>query len=124
MRDDEVMTSNPIDEYLDALDAPARTTLAVLRAMLRELLPGADETLAYGVPAFAIDGKPIAGFAAFTRHLSYFPHSGEVVERLADELTGYATSKGTVKFDRDEPLPRPLVERLVRARLEELGASR
>jgi uncharacterized protein YdhG (YjbR/CyaY superfamily) len=111
---------NPIDEYLSALDEPAASTLAALRATLRELLPDADEALAYGVPAFNVGGKPVAGFAAFKGHLSYFPHSGDVIDHLADELTDYATSKGTLRFPLDQPLPKPLVERLVRARIAEL----
>lgn len=113
---------DPIDDYLAALDEPARSTLGSLRSTLRELLPDAEEALAYGVPAFKVRGKPVAGFAAFKQHLSYFPHSGDVLTRLSDELGGYATSKGTLRFPVDEPLPTTLVERLVRARLDELAA--
>ena len=112
---------NPIDDYIASLDEPAASTLAALRATLRDLLPDAEEALAYGVPAIKLAGKPVAGFAAFKGHLSYFPHRGDVLARLSDELDGYATSKGTLKFPLDTPLPKALVERLVRARLDELG---
>jgi uncharacterized protein YdhG (YjbR/CyaY superfamily) len=115
------MPENPIDDYLEALDEPTRSTLRALRATLRDLLPHAEECLAYGAPAFKVDGKTIAGFAAYKHHLSYLPHSGSVLASLGDELAGYATSKGALKFAVDTPLPRSLVEKLVAARLRELG---
>lgn len=109
-----------VDDYLAGLDDDRRAALQDLRATLRDLLPGADEGLSYGVPVFRIDGRPVAGYSAAARHLSYLPHSGEITTALADELAGFATSKGAVKFTVDEPLPRALVERLVQARLGEL----
>ena len=59
------MTENPIDEYLAGVPEPHRATLTALRTTLRQLLPGADECVSYGMPCFKIDGKAIAGFAAF-----------------------------------------------------------
>ncbi|MCB2222539.1 MAG: DUF1801 domain-containing protein [Actinobacteria bacterium] len=115
------MPAHEIDAYLAGLDEPKRSTLEALRSTLREVLPDAEEGLSYGVPAFRVDGVPIAGFAAFKAHLSYFPHSGAVVEELADDLGGYVTSKGALRFAVDEPLPRALVQRLVAARLRRLG---
>lgn len=117
------MTTNPVDEYLGALDEPSQSTLRELRATILDLVPDAEQGLAYGVPAFRVDGRVVAGFAAFKHHLSYFPHSGDVLEQLGDAVAGYATSKGTLKFDPDEPLPRPLVEQLVRARLREIAQA-
>ena len=67
--------------------------------------------------------EPVAGYASFTRHCSYFPHSGAVLTELADDLEGYRWSKGTLQFPIDEPLPEPLVRRLVEARLAELDRS-
>jgi uncharacterized protein YdhG (YjbR/CyaY superfamily) len=115
------MPENPIDDYLEALDEPKRSTLRALRATLHDLLPHAEEGLAYGAPAFKVDGKTIAGFAAYEHHLSYLPHSGSVLASLGDEVADYATSKGALKFAVDTPLPRSLVEKLVTARLRELG---
>jgi uncharacterized protein YdhG (YjbR/CyaY superfamily) len=115
---------NEIDAYLAGLDDPARSTLEEVRRRILAVIPGAEEGLSYGVPAFRVGGKPVAGFAAATQHLSYFPHSGSVVAMLAGDLAGYGTSKGTVRFPLDEPLPACLVERLVGARLEELGIRR
>ena len=110
-----------VDEYLDSTPEPHRTTLLKLRATLREVLPDAEERLSYGVPAFAVGGVAIAGYAAAKNHCSYFPHSGAVLDAMPDELEGYDWAKGTLRFPADAPLPRSLVERLVgeRVRLEE-----
>ena len=118
------MTANPIDEYLATVDEPHRATLTALRDTLRGLLPGAEECISYGMPCFKVDGKAIAGFAAFKRHCSYFPHSGGVVDmvkNLPDWCT--AASKGTLQFPVDRPLPKKLVAELVRLRHEELAAK-
>ena len=81
--------------------------------------PEADQGISYGVPAFKVRGKAIAGFAAFKNHLSYLPHSGSVFPQLHDELEGYTTSSGALRFGIDEPLPVPLVEKLIAVRLQQ-----
>jgi uncharacterized protein YdhG (YjbR/CyaY superfamily) len=105
-----------VDEYLDGAPEPHRTTLKSLRATLREVLPEASEGLSYGVPAFMIEGKPVAGYAYSKNHCSYFPHSGSILPAMADELTSYEWSKGTLRFPTDQPLPKALVASLVAAR--------
>jgi uncharacterized protein YdhG (YjbR/CyaY superfamily) len=75
------------------------------------------------VPAFRVQGKLVAGFAAAKAHLSYLPHSGSVLAELGDEVGAYETSKGALKFAVDSPLPKPLVAKLVAARLRELGLA-
>jgi uncharacterized protein YdhG (YjbR/CyaY superfamily) len=112
-----------VEEYLGAAPEPQRTTLLALRATLRELLPDADEALSYGMPAFVVGGKPVAGYAWAKRHCSYYPHSGAVLSELADELEGYDRSKGTLRFKIDQPLPRRLIVRLVEVRLAHLRSS-
>lgn len=106
--------------YLAGAPEPQRSTLLHLRNNIRRLLPKSVEELAYGVPAFKVDGKAVAGYAYFKNHCSYFPHSGSVLETLASELTGYTWSKGALKFPIDQSLPEELVEHLVAARLGEL----
>jgi uncharacterized protein YdhG (YjbR/CyaY superfamily) len=86
-----------------------------------EELPEADQGLSYGMPAFKVQGKTVAGFAAFKNHLSYLPHSGSVLSQLGDEIAGYGTSKGALRFEIDRPLPQALVRRLVRTRMRQLG---
>ena len=85
------------------------------------VLPEAGEGLAYGVPAFRLNGKLVAGFAAHTKHVNYLPHSGSVVGELGEVLAGYDTTKGSVKFPPGGSLPADVVRALVAARLAELG---
>jgi uncharacterized protein YdhG (YjbR/CyaY superfamily) len=115
------MSAEEIDAYLDAVPEPQRSTLVALRTSLRALLPHAEEGLAYGVPTFKVDGVGVAGFASYQRHCSYFPMSGGILAALADQLTGYTTSKGALKFPVDRPLPTPTVRTLVKSRLAEIA---
>lgn len=110
-----------VDEYLETAPEPHRSTLAELRATLRRILPEAEETISYGMPAFKMKGKAVAGYAYFKNHCSYFPHSGTVLPVLGDDLAGYEHSKGTLKFPVDQSLPETLVQRLVQVRLKQLG---
>lgn len=110
-----------VDEYLDAAPQPQQATLRTLREMLREILPDATECISYGVPAFKVGGKAVAGYAHAKRHCSYFPHSGSVLTQLEEELAGFDWSKGTLRFGVDDPLPRDLVGRLVELRIAQPG---
>jgi uncharacterized protein YdhG (YjbR/CyaY superfamily) len=110
-----------VDEYLAALDEPKRGTLERLRETILEIVPEAEQCIAYGMPAVRLDGKVVAGFAAFKNHLSYFPHSGSVLPELAADLVGYVASKGTLQFSVDKPLPKALVTKLIAVRRRQLG---
>ena len=114
------MADDPIDAYLAKVPQPHRRTLTALRKTLRNLLPRADEGISYGMPCFEVDGKGVAGFAAFKGHCSYFPMSGSVLTVLKKDLARYKVSKGGFRFAADEPLPPALVKKLVKVRLEEL----
>ena len=111
------VSSDEIDQYLADLEEPKRSTLQRLRQTILEVVPEAEEGISYQVPAFRIDGKVIAGFAAFKNHLSYLPHSGSVFPSLRDEVAGYKTSTGALQFPVDSPLPKHLVEQLIRVRI-------
>ena len=117
--DNGAVSAQEIDQYLDALEEPKRTTLARLRQTILDVIPEAEQGISYGLPAFKVRGKTIAGFAAFKHHLSYLPHSGSVFPQLKDELKGYSTSSGALRFDIDQPLPVPLVEKLIAVRLQQ-----
>jgi len=114
-----MVSAEQIDQYLAGLDEPKRGTLALLRQRILDAAPDAEQGIAYGLPAFKVEGKMIAGFAAFKNHLSYLPHSGSVFPALADELSDYTFSAGALRFDVDRALPAPLVERLVQVRLRQ-----
>ena len=113
------MSAQEVDQYLDALEEPKRSTLARLRQTILEFIPEAEQGISYGSPAFKVRGKTIAGFAAFKNHLSYLPHSGSVFPQLTEELKGYPTSSGALRFDVDRALPAPLVEKLIAVRLQQ-----
>ena len=115
------MAQDEIDVYLAALDEPKRSTLEQLRTVILEVVPDAEQGLAYGAPAFKIGGRTVAGFAAYKNHLSYLPHSGSVLAELGDAVAGYETSKGSLKFAIDQPLSKGLVVMLIAARMRELG---
>jgi uncharacterized protein YdhG (YjbR/CyaY superfamily) len=109
-----------IDEYLAELDEPTRRALHELRQTIVSIVPDAEECISYGMPAFRKGGKIIAGFAAFKTHLSYLPHSGSVLEKLSDDLAGYRSTKGSLHFPIDRPLPKALVKKLIDVRLDEV----
>jgi uncharacterized protein YdhG (YjbR/CyaY superfamily) len=110
-----------VDAYLAALEEPKRGTLEALRRTILDIVPDAEQVISYRVPAFRVDGKTVAGFAAFKNHLSYLPFSGSVLPRLGDALAGYSGTKSALHFPVDEPLPKELVTKLIAARLEEIG---
>ena len=111
------MSREEIDAYLAGLEDPKRATLQQLRESILEVIPDAEQGISYGLPAFRLNGKVIAGFAAFKEHLSYLPHSGSVFPELRDELESFRTSSGALRFPIDAPLPKQLVEKLVRVRI-------
>jgi uncharacterized protein YdhG (YjbR/CyaY superfamily) len=113
------MSAAEIDEYLDGLDEPKRSTLSQLRRDIVAVVPDAEQCIAYAVPGFKVAGKTIAGFAAFKNHLSYLPHSGSVFPELAQELAGYQKSSGALRFPVDKPLAPDLVEKLIAVRLRQ-----
>jgi uncharacterized protein YdhG (YjbR/CyaY superfamily) len=114
------MAPQEIDSYLAALGEPERTTLEDLRRAILAVIPDAEQCISYGMPAFKVGGKTVAGFAAFKNHLSYLPHSGSVLQKLGDDLAGYQSTKGSLHFAAGEPLPRGLVKKLVNTRMREL----
>jgi uncharacterized protein YdhG (YjbR/CyaY superfamily) len=114
------MSTGEVDEYVAKLDEPRRTTLNQLRETILRVIPEAEQCISYGMPAFRMHGKVVAGFAAFKNHLSYLPHSGSVFPELQAELEGYTTSSGALRFPVDSPLPEELVRKLIEVRLRQV----
>lgn len=110
-----------VEEYLAALAPEQRKALEQLRRTIRAAAPEATEALYYRMPAFRHHGGALVAYAAFKDHCSLFPLSVRVIEAHAAELRDYRTSKGTIQFTPDRPLPAALVKRLVRARLAEVA---
>jgi len=110
-----------IDDYLANVTPDQKAALEKVRKAIRAAAPGTEECINYGVPAFRLGDKCVAGFGASAKHCSYYPMSGRVVTELAHDLTGYKTSKGSIQFPADKPLPAALVRKLVKARIAEIG---
>ena len=109
--------ANSVDEYLARVPEPARGTLKKTRALIRSVVPAeASEAISYGIPSFKYKGW-LVGYAAFANHCSFFP--GALPGKFANLLKRFPTSKGTIRFPVDKPLPAALVKKLVRARIAE-----
>lgn len=108
-----------VEGYLARVPEPARSTLMRIRAAIRSAVPPeTTEAISYGMPTFRYHGA-LVGFAAFSKHCSFFPMSVGVMEAFADDVKGFPTSKGTIRFPIDKPLPAALVKKLVKARIAE-----
>lgn len=110
-----------VDEYLAALPKEARATLEKIRKSVKAAAPKATEVISYQMPMYKQHGM-LVGFAAFKDHCSFFP-GAEPIATHKDELKGYETSKGTIRFPIGKPLPAALVKKLVKTRLAENEAA-
>ncbi len=111
-----------VDEYLASLDDDKRAALERLRGIIRAAAPRAEECISYQLPAFRLDGRMLVWFGAGTNHCAFYP--GGIVQPYASELKGFETSKGTVRFQPEHPLPATLVRKLVKARIAQNAARR
>jgi uncharacterized protein YdhG (YjbR/CyaY superfamily) len=106
-----------VNEYLAAVPEPARSTLKKVRTAIRSAAPAdATEVISYGMPMFRYKGT-LMGYAAFTKHCSLFLATSSFPEKFRKELSRYQTSKGTIRFPIDQPLPARLVKKIVKARV-------
>lgn len=113
-------THTAVDTYFASVPQPAREALSRIRATIRSVVPAeATEVISYSIPAFK-DKKVLAWYAAFSDHCSLFP-SASVIEAFRDDLAGFSTSKGTVQFPLDKPMPTALIKKLVKARVAAVG---
>jgi len=107
-----------IDEYLAGVSEDKRAALEKLRSAIRAAAPKAEECISYQIPAFR-QTRMLVGFGAAAKHCAFYLMSSSTVKAFKDELKGYDTSKGTIRFPADKPLPAVLVRKLVKARLAE-----
>ena len=115
MRTDRIPAT--IDEYIAYHPLPVQALLNEMRNAVREAAPGASERISYGMPAFSLNGI-IVYFAAYRNHIGFYPTASGVFA-FRDELSAYHTSKGTVHFSLDKPLPVTLIKEIVKFRVEE-----
>jgi uncharacterized protein YdhG (YjbR/CyaY superfamily) len=118
-RTEGISRAEDVDAYLAKVPEPARTTLEKLRETIRAVVPsGTTEGLSYGIPALHYKGALVA-YAAFMNHCSFFPMQASLIDEMEEELKGYRTSKGTLQFPLDKPLPASLVKKIVKKRIAE-----
>jgi uncharacterized protein YdhG (YjbR/CyaY superfamily) len=108
-----------VDEYLEGIPEPAQGTLKHIRKVIQSVAPKeATEVISYRIPMFKFRGM-LVGYAAFSKHCSLFPTGSGVIEKFAKELKNYKTSRGTIQFPSDKPLPDALIKKIVKARVAE-----
>jgi uncharacterized protein YdhG (YjbR/CyaY superfamily) len=111
-----------IDDYLAKVSLPERSELERIRQLVKEAVPDAKELISYGMPGFKYKGKYLIAFAEFKHHLSIFP-GASAVETLSDQLGDFKTSKGTVQFTLDHPLPDEIIHKMLQTRISEITKS-
>jgi len=113
-------SKNPktIDEYLAPLSDEKRAALEKLRKAIKSAAPEAEECISYQIPGFRLNGRLLVSFGAAANHCAFYPGKFPV-EDNKDELKAYETSKGTIRFPADRPLPATLVRKLVKSRIAE-----
>src|SRR5262245_13772733 len=104
-----------VDQYLAALDDDKRAALERLRKAIHGAAPGVEECISYGMPGFRLKGRMLVWFGAAKNHCSFFP--GGIVEEFSDQIKDFKTSKGTIRFQPDKPLPTGLVRKIVKVRM-------
>lgn len=114
------MPKSEIDAFFATVEEPKRSTLEEMRRRILEVVPDAEQTIKYGMPAFLKDGWCFVCIAPFKNHINWSPYSSKVFPLLVDELADYSVSKGSMQFAIDKPLPKVLVKKLIKVRLAQI----
>jgi len=111
-----------IDQYLAGVNADHRDALQKLRETIHTVAPTAEECISYGIPAFRLNGRSLVFFGAWANHCAFYPGSSNTWKKFRNELRNFQTSKGTLHFSPDKPMPVALVKKLLKARIAENNA--
>jgi uncharacterized protein YdhG (YjbR/CyaY superfamily) len=118
------MASSPkpgsIDEYIAGFPPETRKALEEMRAIIRSVAPDATERISYALPTFDLNGQPLAYFAGWKKHISFYPAPSDGPE-WHEALKPYKTSKATVQFPLGQALPADLIRRLVELRIQQVA---
>jgi len=112
---------NPVQQIYDAAPPEHRQTMLVMRERILDLLPGAQEVVSYGMPAFRVEGGIAAGLLANKAFVGYYPFSGSILGQFVDELSSYKQTKSALHIPLGKPLSKAMLQRLLRARLKEIA---
>jgi len=111
-------------EYIASLDGAPRDAVEHVRARAIQLVPDAEEGVSYGMAALRYRGSPLVSARATAQHIGLYPFSPPAIEALAPDLAGFSTSKGTVRFTPENPLPDDVLDRIILFRRDEIDAMR
>ena len=109
-------SARDVNDYLSRVPTIQREALERLRSTIKSIVPDATEVISYDIPTFKLNGRMLVSYAAFKHHCSFFPGAGPI-EKHANDLKSFQTSKGTVQFTPDYPLSTALVKKLVKTRI-------
>lgn len=107
-----------VEEYLNLFPEKQRIILEKIRTTIRNAAPKAEEAISYGMPAYKLNGA-LVYFGGFKDHCSFFPGSYAVIKQFGNDLKEYKTSKGTIQFPLDKPIPSALIKKMVQLRIKE-----
>lgn len=110
-------TFTSVDEYIESFAPETSEILSKIRAVIKDTAPNADEKISYQMPSYKLNGN-LVHFAAFKKHIGFFL-STSAIEQFADRLTNYKTSKGTIQFPLNKPIPYELISDIVKFRVSE-----
>jgi uncharacterized protein YdhG (YjbR/CyaY superfamily) len=111
-------TADSIDEYIAGFPVETQKVLESMRGLIKAAVPSASETISYTMPTFDLDGRHLVHFAGFQHHIGFYPTSSGI-DAFKEELKSYKSSKGSVQFPLEQPLPKDLIRRMVKFRIEE-----
>jgi len=112
-----------VDDYLASLPADQRELLQGLRERIARLVPGATETISYGMPAFKVDGRFLVSYAGWKAHCSLYPLTDTFLASHAAEIEGFDRTKGSIHFTPQKRLPDPVLDELIQARVADLASG-
>ena len=107
-----------VEEYLTLFPVHQQKELEKIRKAIKVAAPKAEETISYGMPGYKLNGV-LVYFGGFQNHYSFFPAGNSVIQKFKDDLKGYKTSKGTIQFPLNEPIPIALIKKMVKERAKE-----
>jgi uncharacterized protein YdhG (YjbR/CyaY superfamily) len=114
---------SPIDDYLKNIEPSKRKQLQRIRVLAKEIVPGAEESISYNMPTLKYAGKAFLGFDAHADHIGIYPHSGQVIPQLKEELCKYTVSKGAIRIPLDRPITKRLLKLVITCRLKAIRAD-
>ncbi len=102
---------NTIDDFIEKYPEKTQQILQEIRKTIQGVIPGYKETISYGIPTFTLNGKNLVHFSAYEKHIGFYPGSAPITQ-FQDKLKGFKTSKGTVQFPIDKPIPLDLIKKI------------